>query len=359
MSAGRSGRLGRKLLLAGLVGCATAAGALVALERWIAARDVWGVSFFADVQRYLKDGVEPVLAEGPGGRLFQNRPGVDLALHAFRFRTDGERLRRGEAEPAWAPGEPGAFDGLRVLCLGDSVTLGWGVTDEVTWVRLLEREGRAADGRRLACFNAGHLMYDSRQEAALLDAWGERLRPDVVLLTFVFNDLYPTWDQLSGMTVPPAERGAGQGVADASGFAWRAPAWLGRRLPHVVQLWNYWRQERAFDGAGRMSHPPLSYYPSGWPRCAEALERIRARCDALGARLVLCETNQYGPPVVELAAWCEARGVPRVTTTFTPDELARGVQLSRVDPHANALGNRLIADKVLAALRALGILAPG
>ena len=59
-----------------------------------------------------------------------------------------------------------------------------------------------------------------------------------------------------------------------------------------------------------------------------------------------------GPPNHWLGA-----GVPWYDLTFTDGEWARDVRNSLADSHANALGNRLLADKALRALRAAGVLA--
>ena len=169
--------------------------ALVAAEVLFRVLDPYGVSYYGEVERYLRDAIEEAPAEFHAeGRIFQNRPGVDLELRRFRYRTDGRRLRRGATK---LDDEAGA---LRILFLGDSVTLAWGVDDEDSWVRRIERYGTSPDGRRLHCMNSGHLMYDTVQEAALLRAWGPALAPDVVVLCFVFNDVQPTWNQIQELT---------------------------------------------------------------------------------------------------------------------------------------------------------------
>jgi hypothetical protein len=80
----------------------------------------------------------------------------------------------------------------RIVCLGDSFTFGWGVPEELGWVRLLENELRAAgrDARTINCGAAGTICVDEYQ-------WGlehrfGKLDPDAVIVTICLNDLVPS-----------------------------------------------------------------------------------------------------------------------------------------------------------------------
>lgn len=44
----------------------------------------------------------------------------------------------------------------RILCIGDSFTLGWGVADEKAWVRLIEGLVKPPDGRSVQTVNGGN-----------------------------------------------------------------------------------------------------------------------------------------------------------------------------------------------------------
>jgi hypothetical protein len=80
--------------------------------------------------------------------------------------------------------------------LGDSVAFGYGVDDEVTFVRRWEQELNAKGPGRFEVVNTGHLMDDTMQEYALLRDEGMRLQPDLDLLVFVVNDIEPTRDHV-------------------------------------------------------------------------------------------------------------------------------------------------------------------
>ncbi|MEZ5966576.1 MAG: SGNH/GDSL hydrolase family protein [Planctomycetota bacterium] len=79
----------------------------------------------------------------------------------------------------------------RVVCIGDSFTFGWGVSAEVTWVRLVETILRGQSGlgdlHTVNCGAAGALYVDEYWWA-LRDRFG-RLEPDVVLVSLCLNDV--------------------------------------------------------------------------------------------------------------------------------------------------------------------------
>jgi hypothetical protein len=338
----------RVLLRLALVLCALAAAAAAA-ELVVERLDVYGVHYYGDVQQYLRGAIEvPDPAEvAPEGRIFENKPGVHLVLTHFDYRTDERRLRTaaGRTSPAGA---------MPVLFLGDSVTLAWGVDDADSWPRRVERGGRAPDGRPLEAQNAGHLMYDTTQQASLLRAWGPRLKSELVVLTYNFNDLQPTWDQLvelhplesapaaGGQALPPGGGGSDAGENPVAGFFWA-----------LRDLWRYKRDLDRLAEADRSTLPPYSYYPKGWPRCEAALDDVQRTCAALGAQLVI--NDHSFPAVPELPRWCEQHGVPRIATAL-PEEDQRRYRNSPIDTHLNAQGNKIVAESVLEQLEQLGIL---
>ncbi|MCW8140385.1 MAG: S1 RNA-binding domain-containing protein, partial [Planctomycetota bacterium] len=88
---------------------------------------------------------------------------------------------RGEEPPADVEGA------LRVLCLGDSNVFGQGVRDDETLPAQLERL-LAAKGRAVV-YNAGVSGYATENELRTLQVFGPRLRPQVVVLGWLDNDL--------------------------------------------------------------------------------------------------------------------------------------------------------------------------
>ncbi len=131
-------------------------------------------------------------ASFPGAR-FENQPGAVQRLTYPAYRGAPERrveMRvnaqgfRGAAVPPERRAEV-----LRIACLGDSHTFGWGVEVAETWPQHLARElalGRPRE--RFEVLNCGVNNYDTVQEVALLEQRVLSYAPDLVVLQFYVND---------------------------------------------------------------------------------------------------------------------------------------------------------------------------
>lgn len=334
---------------------------LVATELWVRAVEPFGIAYYREVPRYLAEAIEPLLGRdglpAPDGRIFQHRRGVTLEFAGFDLALTAAGLRGGDAAATVAPraGEPtpgrGGWSRERWLFLGDSVTLGWGVDDRDTWVRLVEREATAADGRPLEALNAGHLMYDTVQEADLLRALGPELRPDVVALCFITNDLEPTHALFRRQLEDAAARTAARGERGAFGHV---RARLADCFRGLLTVGRHAQVRTATVDVAANDATLAAMHAAHWERCRAALDELRATAEELGARFVLLDHSM--PRLTSVRSWAEARGVDCVRLGFEPSEWERGIVVSAADRHANALGNRIIADKVLAGLRARGYL---
>jgi lysophospholipase L1-like esterase len=73
----------------------------------------------------------------------------------------------------------------RILCLGDSITFGYGVGDDETYPAAL---GRALEGSGVEVVNGGVTGYTSHQVRKLLARVGPTVRPDVVTVCIGWND---------------------------------------------------------------------------------------------------------------------------------------------------------------------------
>ena len=79
---------------------------------------------------------------------------------------------------------PKPNDVVRILCLGDSVTFGWGLSEEETYAKILERrlQQEIKDGRRIEVINAGVNAWSYPQLSIYLREYGLRFQPDYVVL---------------------------------------------------------------------------------------------------------------------------------------------------------------------------------
>lgn len=121
----------------------------------------------------------------------------------------------------------------RVVCLGDSFTLGWGVRREHNWPVLVERElatsqpmtGQEDGAEAVQVLNCGGTgsAYADEYELALRHRHG-RFDPDLVLVTLCLNDLFVTNGKLGHyrtLALP-------DGDLPESERRW----WMGSRLLH-------------------------------------------------------------------------------------------------------------------------------
>jgi lysophospholipase L1-like esterase len=124
--------------------------------------------------------------------LWRMGPGLDTVLSNFltppafrdntRFRviTDSRGFRiTPQASPEPAP--------LRVACLGDSHTFGWGLPGKEAFPSVLEDELKSA-GLEVAVLNRGQPGFSTAQGLVLLEEVLERDKPQAVVLAFGFND---------------------------------------------------------------------------------------------------------------------------------------------------------------------------
>jgi lysophospholipase L1-like esterase len=88
------------------------------------------------------------------------------------------------------PEMPRPADSFRIFAIGDSTTFGWGVNDGDTYVVKLERKLRDAYPQlKPRVINGGVGAYDTNREVRLLRYFWDDLKPDLVLLGFLWNDL--------------------------------------------------------------------------------------------------------------------------------------------------------------------------
>ena len=115
-------------------------------------------------------------AHVPGRSAFLMGAPVSINSHGLRDREYSE------AKP------PGVY---RIVMLGDSTTFGWGVTEEQTVAKILERELNKAGNRRFEVLNAGVGNYGTVQEYNHYLTYDRAFHPDLVILEYFINDAEP------------------------------------------------------------------------------------------------------------------------------------------------------------------------
>ena len=334
--------------------------AVAGLEALLRTTGLLGVSYEREFERYRLSCLRFTWDRPDGtrdldGTLYRHHPGLDVDLGSFTLRTSSLGLRGPEVE---VPKPPGTF---RILVLGDSVAFGWGVDDEVSFLRRWEQELRArGGGRRWEVVNTGHPMYDTTQELALLREVGLALEPDLVLLVYVVNDVEPTREVVEealGLSVPTTPEEQELAAPDAwQRLAARVRPWLPATGALIGSL---------SDGSARaarlLRERGQEYAPEtfgkgvrGWERSRRALLEIRDLCAERGVPLLLLD-HTY-PAIRSLPDFCRESGIAYGDLRYTAEEVALPIYNSRLDRHANALGHQLLLDKLRAAVAAAGVL---
>src|SRR5246500_1326234 len=96
---------------------------------------------------------------------------------------------------------PGVY---RVMMLGVSTTFGWGVRQEDTAAKFLERKLNAdlpAGFNHVEVMNTGVGNYDTAQEVTYFETIGWKYHPDLVVLVFFINDPEPVPVEKKGFLI--------------------------------------------------------------------------------------------------------------------------------------------------------------
>lgn len=111
--------------------------------------------------------------------------GVEISTNSFGLRGDATMLQKPN-------------DTYRVVVVGDSITLGWGVPGDETYPAQLERllntapPGGFPQDVHYEVLNLGVGNYNTVQEVARLRNVGLQFDPDLILLGYFINDAEPT-----------------------------------------------------------------------------------------------------------------------------------------------------------------------
>ena len=249
---------------------------------------------------------------------------------------------------------PGMF---RVLCLGDSVTFGTGVTNEQTFPNVLENllQQRARPGVTVDVINGGVSAYNVRNIRGLLETVIDLLQPDVVVYTFVENDLD---DSVSvdgkGRLVAydPLKSPEDPFLADDFPAMWLLRRQKEGRAGFFERMGNLF--------GGQISEvaetpPPLlmGNHPETrrrWESFELEVRRMKETCAQRGAGFMVYSfgMRNHSEPIVQKVREVSNRlGILEATTLpiFEQSTYMKTHSLG-YDPHCNPLGHQLMADRL-------------
>ena len=237
-----------------LLGMALAVPLVVAeiAVRWL---DPLGISYFEETRRYRVE----LLADDV--LVYRHRPNWSVRVQGVTISTNEAGMRDSRPVSAKRPGE------LRILMLGDSVVLGWGVEEAQIFPRRLETILAGTLGRPVRVLNAGVSSYNTEQYLRYLQLHGAALAPDLVLMVSVVNDD----DVQARPFVPPNAKPLNE---------LSPPQVISRllqesRLVRVVAFFGH-----AFSGA----HDVAASASRGWKNALQAYEDFGRHCAQSGLR---------------------------------------------------------------------------
>jgi len=216
----------------------------------------------------------------------------------------------------------------RVVCLGDSVTLGYGIRSEEAFPQVLQ-EVLDERGPGVEVFNVALSGWSSRQQRTAYRRIARKYQPDHVLLGICLND-----------------------VAELQNNLARPPAWLSllHRRSALVR--------RVVDAPGReirnveemLEQPNSPTVQEGFARLFLELTALRDEVGADGASLSVAifpfrfQLASDAPPATaqtRIATFCESSGIPHID--LLPALRERGSRAFHDYDHLSPEGARLVA----------------
>jgi hypothetical protein len=325
------------------------------------------------------------------------RVSLEHGTHDFALNRDGLRGRE-------LPDGPAPEGVERIAFLGDSFLVAELLPEEDLVTARLEA-ALAEQGRAVEVYNLSAVDWGTGQQLLYLDRVGEQLAPDVVILAFFQgNDVVNNSLALANATgTSPGDPIRPYVVPEADGlrvdYVDPTSAWL-RRHSRIFATLE--RRLRPFTSAGsgpnrrervQMGRMPLEEleifrrhaqserWEQAWQDTFALLDALQARCDALGARLVVlsiptvhqvlqtaeavrfaAEARAYArrplrslldwnEPDRRLASYFRTTGVEGVMLLEAlRDAATRSEEVYAADAHLGSAGHAVLAEAALNAL---------
>ncbi|MEE2657826.1 MAG: SGNH/GDSL hydrolase family protein [Candidatus Latescibacterota bacterium] len=283
--------------------------------------------------------VYPQIYRSPG--VWQHDPQLGWA---HRPGSQG-RLVSPEFDVAYRIGEAGLRDDdpsstkgdrvTRVLLHGDSFAEGWGVGEEETLERHIERWATALTDGPVEVLNLGVAGYGTDQQLLQFSDLGKSLSPHLVVVLVYAHDL---WNNASRRGIG-AERGPKpyfrlgpkglelHGVPVAGDAYWRrkneqsVERFFSERSHLYSLMRKAWREQAAISPTGRQrfyaalyGNDDQSEYRPLWKLTEAIIAEFAQRVHAAGARFVLV----YAPAIVQIEVddWETKRELSQLTGAF-------------------------------------------
>jgi len=272
---------------------------------------------------------------------FEMKPDFDGQLGNVHVRLNSEGFRSPEISPQKTC--------KRILTIGDSVTFGAWVEQGKTYPAILQQLLPAG---RYEVINAGVPAYDLEQIIALFKQKGVRYQPNIVIYTFVYDDIAdPLALGESGALVQEPGRRYGAKVAMPDRYRlFPLPRWLvhrSRLLTAVVMRYYRFRESRHISGERDLLDDLLA---ERWGWLEERLIELLGSVEKAGARflLVIFPVGLSEHSIQRLMAVARKNGIEamELRTALGDSRTYAARYMTPWDAHPNADAHALMARAI-------------
>jgi lysophospholipase L1-like esterase len=252
-------------------------------------------------------------------------------------------------------GFPKGKEVFRILGLGDSFTYGVGVRFEEMYLSRLQEtlNKRAGIHPKVEVVRAGMPRYFPEAERLLLEKYGARFEPNLILVGFLPNDVVDTYMGLDAVKVDPSGHLKTREAEELGELGTQTYRYC-HSCRVVIRRYISWRMDTNSRIRNDEIYRSEGLYEKDWLKVEREYERMAAIADSMGARLVIVHIPQRGPwsekhryPAARLAAWAARRNVGFVD--LLPALAAAGSQQRlyyEKDGHATPAAHAIFAGKI-------------
>jgi lysophospholipase L1-like esterase len=290
------------------------------VEIGIRAVDLYGISYYEFVGDYMRNMVADDQLKYRHKPSWETRYGDVVISYNERGLRDRPIL-------------PKARDEFRILALGDSATFGWGVSQDQVFTVRLERMLQGRLERPVRVINSGVGGYNTVQELAYFRREGVTLQPDLVMLTYVENDI----EENKGKHDPTA------------GSSWREMSFPDMVITMTRKLWLYRLADHVYHYAlpNRKEQPSKPSRDQGWNESMAALDELVMMCNEERIPLLVFffeyEPGDEKPLFQDVVRHAKGVAFRDMGQWFKGMDKFSLIN-SKVDSHPNAEAHRVMAE---------------